>query len=103
MPRHLLLSTAALAAVAAPTYAANISTAVTTPVLTSTANGGNADNVTITSSGSVKPTSGTAVTQNTSNSVTNQGTIQVSNSNGAIGIRSSAGVTGDIVNSKDIT
>ncbi|WEK47776.1 MAG: autotransporter domain-containing protein [Candidatus Andeanibacterium colombiense] len=107
MPRHLFLTTAALAAVAvpalAPAYAANISTAVTAPVLTATANSGNADNVTITSTGSVKPAGGTAVTQNSNNSVTNQGTIQISNANGAIGIGASAGVTGDILNSKDIT
>ncbi|MBO9498038.1 MAG: autotransporter domain-containing protein [Novosphingobium sp.] len=107
MPRHLLLATAAIAAVGvpafAPAYAANVSTAVTTPVQTATANNGSADNVTITSSGSVKPASGTAVTQNSNNSVTNQGTIQISNANGAVGIGAAAGVTGDILNSKDIT
>ncbi len=67
----------------------------------STANSGNPDNITITSTGSVKPASGTAVTQNTNHSVTNQGTIQISNSNGAVGIGATAGVTGDILNSKD--
>ncbi|MBS1239709.1 MAG: transporter, partial [Proteobacteria bacterium] len=106
MPRHLLVSTAATAviaaAMAAPAAAATISTAITTPVHTATANSGNPDNVTITSTGSVKPASGTAVTMNSNHSVTNQGAIGISNSNGAIGIEATGGTTGDILNSKDI-
>lgn len=107
MRRHLYISApgSALAAamISAPANSATISTAITTPVRTATANNGNPDAITITSAGSVKPASGTAVTQDSNHAVTNQGTIAISNSDGAIGIKSAAGTNGDIVNSGTIT
>lgn len=102
MHRYLLASTAVLA-LAAPAAAENISTAVTQPVRTSTIKSGNPDSITITSSGSVKPSGGTAVTMDSNHAVTNQGTIAISNADGAIGILANAGTSGDIVNSGTIT
>lgn len=107
MSRNLLVSTAVLAvasaSVAAPVSAATISTVVTTPVRTSTVNSGSADAITIASNGSVKPASGTAVTMDSNHGVTNQGTVGVSNANGAVGIGAAAGTNGAIVNSGAIT
>lgn len=79
-----------------------ISTAVTTPVKTSTANNGAPSDVSITSAGSVTVTSGTAVTIDSNNKVDNAGTIQITNSNGATGIGAAAGVTGSINNTGKI-
>jgi len=100
--RRYLLATTAVIALAAPAAAENISTAITVPVRTSTVDDGNPDSITITSTGSVKPTSGTAVTMDSNHSVTNQGAIGVGNADGAIGILAEAGTTGDIVNSGTI-
>ena len=76
----------------------SISTAITTPVLTSTVKQGAPDDVRITSAGSVKPTSGTAVTIDSANKVTNEGTIQITDSSNAAGISANAGTSGGIVN-----
>jgi uncharacterized protein with beta-barrel porin domain len=102
MYRYLLATTAVIA-LTAPAAAETISTAVTQPVRTSTVNDGQPDSITISSTGSVKPASGTAVTMDSDHAVTNQGTIAVSNSDGAIGILAEAGTSGDIVNSGTIT
>lgn len=102
MHRYLLAGTAAVA-LAAPAAAETISTAVTQPVKTSTVKNGGADAITISSTGSVKPTGGAAVTMDSSHAVTNQGTIAVSNANGAIGILATAGTSGAITNSGTIT
>ncbi len=102
MHRYLLASTAVLA-LAAPAAAETISTAVTQPVRTSTVKAGTPDSITISSTGSVKPAAGTAVTMDSNHSVTNQGTIAISNADGAIGIFANADTTGDIVNSGTIT
>src|SRR5690606_6797302 len=102
MHRYLLTSTALLAR-AVPAAAEDISTAITQPVKTSTIKNGAADSITITSSGSVKPSGGTAVTMDSDHAVTNQGTIGISNASGAIGILAAAGTSGNIVNSGTIT
>ena len=102
MHRYLLASTAILA-LAAPAAAETISTAITQPVRTSTVKNGTPDAITISSSGSVKPATGTAVTMDSNHAVTNQGTIAVANASGSIGILATAGTTGDIVNSGTIT
>ncbi len=102
MHRYLLASTAVLA-LAAPASAETISTAITQPVRTSTAKAGAPDSITVSSTGSVKPTSGTAVTMDSNHAVTNQGTIAVANASNAIGILANAGTSGDIVNSGTIT
>ncbi len=76
-----------------------ISTAVTTPVLTSTGN----DDVRISSTGSVKPTSGAAVTIDSNDSVKNEGTIQITGANNSTGILANTGLTGNITNAGTIT
>jgi hypothetical protein len=101
MHRHLLASTAALA-LTAPAAAENITTPVTQPVQTSTVRSGAPDTITITSTGSVKPAGGTAVTMDSNHAVTNQGAIGIANANGATGILANAGTAGDIVNSGTI-
>jgi uncharacterized protein with beta-barrel porin domain len=75
-----------------------ISTAVTTPVLTSTGN----DDIRISSTGSVKPTTGNAVTINSNDSVKNEGTIQITGSNNSTGILANPGFAGDITNAGSI-
>ena len=83
-----------------------ISNATTTPVSTATVNGGSPDNIIIGTGGSVKPTSGAAVTLNSNNSVTNNGTIQIqnqSNSTGILAVVPSGGLTGSIANTGTIT
>jgi uncharacterized protein with beta-barrel porin domain len=85
-----------------PTYAGAetvISTAVTTPVLTSTGN----DDVRITSTGSVKPASGVAVTIDSHDSVKNEGTIQITGANNSVGILANTGLTANITNTGTIT
>lgn len=104
MPRHLcasLLATTAFIATAA--QAEDVTTKKTTPLLTSTIKNGAPDAITVTKDGSVVLTAGTAITQDTNNAVTNAGTLSVTNANGAIGIRSLAGTSGDIVNTGTIT
>src|SRR5688572_33017265 len=71
-----------------------ISTATTTPVATGTAN----DDLRITSTGSVRPTSGAAVTINSNHSVTNQGAIGVNGANNATGVLANTNLTGNITN-----
>ena len=97
--RFLLASTGlgALAAViAAPVCAqAVISTAVTTPQKTSTSG-----DIKVTSTGSVKPTSGAAITIDSNNSVNNEGgTIAIQGANNSTGILANPNLTGNITNS----
>lgn len=75
-----------------------ISTAITTPVLTSTGN----DDVRISSTGSVKPTSGNAVTIDSNDSVKNEGQIQITGSNNSAGIVANPGLAGTINNTGSI-
>lgn len=103
LPAATLLASTALIAISAPVAAETISTAITQPVRTSTIKAGTPDAITISSTGSVKPASGIAVTMDSNHAVTNQGAIAISNANGAIGILANAGTTGDIVNSGTIT
>lgn len=84
---------------AGPVYADTvISTARTTPIATGTDD----DDIRITDEGSIKPTSGTAVTINSDHDVNNEGTIQITGSNGASGIVAEAGRSGTITNSGSI-
>ncbi|WP_261300215.1 autotransporter outer membrane beta-barrel domain-containing protein [Sphingomonas alpina] len=103
--RHLLTTTCltpilfvALPAVAQTT----ITTKVTTPVLTATAANGQPSDVTITSTGSVEPTGGNAVTLNSANNIKNEGKILISNASNANGIFVAAGGSGTITNSGSI-
>ncbi len=84
---------------AGPVFAdTEISTARTTPIATSD----DGDDIRITSQGSIKPSSGTAVTIDSDHDVNNQGTIQVSDANGARAIVAEAGRSGTITNSGSI-
>lgn len=74
-----------------------ISTAVTTNVRTSTAAAGG-DDVRVSSTGSVRPTSGVAVTIDSNDNVTNEGTIGFTGVNDATGIFATPGFTGNITN-----
>ena len=101
--RFLLASTGigTLAALLATPASAEttITTAVTNPVLTGTAG----DDIRITSTGSVKPTGGAAVTINSNDSVKNEGAIAIKGANGATGILANTNLAGDITNSGTIT
>lgn len=102
-PRTLLAGTA-IAALAQPLAAQTvISTARTTPVVTSTVNGGQPNDVRIETAGSVTVTSGTAVTVDSNNSVTNAGNITISNADNATGILVTGARTANITNSGTIT
>src|SRR4051812_25386399 len=75
-----------------------IDTKKTTGVSTSTIKAGAADDIKIVAAGSVVPTSGAAVAIDSANRVTNEGTIQVTNSDDAKGIFATSS-SGKIVNS----
>jgi hypothetical protein len=75
-----------------------ISTAVTAPQKTSTSG-----DIRVSSTGSVKPTSGAAITIDSNNSVKNEGAIAIQGANGATGILANANLSGNITNSGTIT
>lgn len=105
--RSLYLSAALpvlTAATSLPSFAqVSITDARTTPIVTSTAaTDGSADDVTITSTGSVVVTSGVAVTLDSDNSVTNAGEINTLDVNDTTGILVSGSVTGAITNTGSI-
>lgn len=102
--RCLLASTCltplALMTIAAPVHAeTTIGAKQTTPVVTSTANNGAADDIKITNAGSIELTSGSAVTIDSPNKVTNEGKIVITNADNAAGILAQPGMSGEIVNS----
>src|SRR5690606_10886592 len=80
-----------------------VDTARTAPIATSTIKSGAADDIRITSAGSVKPSAGSAVVIDTGNSVKNEGTVQVTGANGVSGILANAGLTSGITNTGTIT
>ncbi len=75
----------------------------TTPLNTATANLGAADSVTIDTTGSVKVTSGTAITMGSNHAVINKGAITIADASNATGILALAGTNGAISNSGTIT
>ena len=98
------LTPIALIASASPLRAETvIATATTAPVSTATAANGQPDNIRITTAGSVKPTSGVAVTLNSNNTVANEGAIQITGATDSAGIQANAGIAGTITNSGTIT
>ncbi|QDH35737.1 autotransporter domain-containing protein [Porphyrobacter sp. YT40] len=104
MNTRTLLAGTALAALSGPLAAQTvITTARTTPVVTSTVNNGQPADVRIETAGSVTVTSGTAVTVDSNNSVTNAGTIAISNADNATGILVTGPRTANITNSGTIT
>lgn len=80
-----------------------ISTGRTTPIATSTANNGAADDIDIASGGSITLTSGTAVTLDSNNKVTNEGSISFTDASNATGVLISGGHTGSFTNSGSIS
>ena len=99
--RFLLASTGlgAVATMAVPASAeTQITTAVTTPQKTSVSG-----DIRITSTGSVKPTGGAAITIDSNNYAINQGTIAIKGANNSTGILANADVTASIVNAGTIT
>ena len=101
--RLLLASTGlgALTVVLATSVSAEtvISTATTAP-LTTSASG----DIHVTSTGSIKPTSGPAIiTINSSNYVKNEGVLAIQGANNTSGILANTNLTGDITNSGTIT
>ncbi len=96
--RHLLLAAASpLCFIAGLAHAeTTITTAVTTPIATATAAAGKPDDVNVTSTGTVKPASGTAVTLNSNNKVTVDGAIGFTDVNNAVGIGVVGGNTGQV-------
>ncbi|WP_242123001.1 autotransporter domain-containing protein [Sphingobium sp. Sx8-8] len=79
-----------------------ISSSTTTAVKTSTAASGSADDVTVSSAGSITLTSGTAITQDSNNNVSNAGTLTITDADGSTGILAAPGTTGTITNSGTI-
>lgn len=79
-----------------------IENARTAAISTATVNSGAADDISITSAGSVKPSAGAAVTMNSNNHVTNAGAIQITGASGAAGIAMTAGTIGNVTNSGTI-
>jgi hypothetical protein len=99
MRKTLLASTCLAALLSTAAHAeTTITTATTAPVRTSTIKSGAPDDIKITSTGSIKPTTGPAVTIDSNHKVINEGTIEISNVNGATGIFANAGTTGGITN-----
>ena len=83
------VSLAVAGSLAAPAVQAGdavISTAVTTPVATSRADGTSPGNLTLTPEGSIKVSSGPAATIDSSHTFTNNGTIEVTNESRALGL-----------------
>ncbi len=94
----------ALFALAAPAAAETVVDTKRTDVIsTATIKGGAPDDIRIAAGGAVAPTAGTAVTLNSTNKVSNQGSIQITGANDATGILALAGTTGAITNSGSIT
>ncbi len=105
---RLLLGAAAPLVFTLPAVAqVSIATATTAPVRTSTANGGAASDVSITTAGSITlatPAAGTAaVTIDSNNSVTNAGTISIPNTNDVVGVRILPGFTGSFTNTGTVS
>lgn len=98
--RYLLASTCLAAIAAAPLHAeTTVGDKRTATIRTATIKSGAADDIRITSAGSVVPTvAGPAVVLDSNNKVVNEGTIQTTNLDNTTGIRAEAGRAGSIVN-----
>jgi len=79
-----------------------IDTDTTAPVSTSTADNGNPSDIVIDAAGSVTITTGTAVTIDSDNSVTNSGDIITSDADDTIGVNLIGGNAGDFTNTANI-
>jgi hypothetical protein len=102
MRRYLLASSCFLALAAPARSETVIDARRTDPVRTATIKAGAPDDVHIAAAGSIVPTRGTAVTIDSANRLTNDGTVQISNADNATGVLAAAGSSGGIVNSGKI-
>ncbi|MDO6414897.1 autotransporter outer membrane beta-barrel domain-containing protein [Sphingomonas sp. BIUV-7] len=101
---RIALAPMALTFTMAPARAdTTISTATTANQQTSTANAGAADNLVISSTGSIAPPAGTAITIDSNNTVSNAGSITASGIDGVIAIGGGGGFASGIVNTGTIT
>ncbi len=100
-----LVSAAALAAGLAHGASAQVEVTESTsdPIETATADNGAPADVTINSGVTVEPDTGTALTINSSNQVTNSGLLQVQDADGAIGALLLGGNTGGFTNAASIS
>ncbi len=108
MQRKVLVATVAAAPILALAFGASaetsISTARTTPIATSTATGTAADDIRVTSDGSIKPTAaGAMITLDSNNKVTNLGTLATVGVNDSTGVLLLGGRTGSLTNSSSIS
>lgn len=108
MQRKVLVATVAAAPLLAMGFAVSAETSVsnarTTPIATSTATGTAADDIKITSDGSIKPTTaGAIVTIDSNNKVTNAGTLSTTGVNDSVGVLIIGGKTGGLTNSATIS
>ena len=108
MQRKVLVATVAAAPLLAMGLTASaetsVSTARTTPIATSTATGTAADDIKITSDGSIKPTAaGAIVTLDSNNKVANAGTLSTTGVNDSVGVLIIGGKTGSVTNTGSIS
>lgn len=98
------VASAPLLAAGAAGAQVQITTSTTTPVATATASNGAPADIVITSSGSIAPTSPTAaVTLNSNNTVTNNGSIGLKDQSNSEGILVLGGFTGQVISTGSIT
>jgi hypothetical protein len=100
--RRLLASTCLFALATSLNAETTVTTKRTDQVRTATIKSGAADDLKITSTGSIEPTGGGAVLLDSNNKVTNEGTILITNADFAGGIVATSG-SGSIVNTGKIT
>jgi hypothetical protein len=74
----------------------------TTPITTGTINNGAPGNIIISSTGQITVTTGSAVTLNSNNTITNSGIIQSNDSNNTVGVEVVGGNTGALTNNGSI-
>lgn len=104
--RHVLLAAASPLCLWAGVAQAEtvISTTTATPVVTATAANGARDDIKVSSTGVLQPTTaGAAITLNSNNNVTHEGTIKIQDVSDATGILVLAGMTGEVKTSGTIT
>ncbi|MDB5457232.1 MAG: Autotransporter beta-domain protein [Caulobacter sp.] len=107
MLRKVLVATVATAPLLAMAFGAlaetQVTTARTTPIATATANNGAADDVTVTSAGSISlTTAGALVTLNSNNKVASAGALSTTGVSDSVGVLVLGGFTGSVTNTGSI-
>lgn len=108
MQRKVLVATVAAAPILALAFAASaevtVTTARTTPIATSSASSGAADDVRVTADGSIKPTTaGAMITLDSNHKVTNLGSLATVGVNDSTGVLVLGGRTGSVSNGNIIS